>query len=117
MKENKKQTNQKKTEKKKIKHSATILTVFHTLYCSYSTAQNQHTLKQVDPENGVTVVFHVLLESNLKMEDESLHIRAGARDLGEFYINCVDLISVGWVCFVSALLKGSRKNPVSMVDI
>ena len=100
-----------------MKHSATILTMFHTLYCSYSTAQNQHTLKQVDPENGVTVVFHVLLESNFKMEDESLHIRAGARDLGEFYINCVDLISVGWVCFVSALLKGSRKNPVSMVDI
>lgn len=65
------------------------------MYWSYSTAEIQHTLKPVEPGNGVTVVFHVLLESNFKMEDESLHIRAGARDLGEFYINCVDLISVG----------------------
>lgn len=40
-------------------------------------------------------MFHVLLESNFKMEDEGLHIRAGARDLGEFKLNCVDLIAVG----------------------
>ena len=45
----------------------------------------------VEPENGVTVVFHVLLESNFKMTEESLHIRAGARDLGQFSLNCVDL--------------------------
>ena len=46
---------------------------------------------QVDPENGVTVVFHVMLESNFKMEDESLHIRAAGLDLGDFKINCVDM--------------------------
>ena len=58
---------------------------------SYSTAEIHHTLKPVEPENGVTVVFHVLLESNFKMTEESLHIRAAARDLGQFSINCVDL--------------------------
>ena len=65
------------------------------MYCFYRTTQNQQALKQVDPEDGVTVVFHVLLESNFKMEEESLHIRAGARDLGVFNINCVDLTPVG----------------------
>ena len=65
------------------------------MYCSYSKAEIQHTLKQVDPENGVTVVFHVLLESNFKMTEESLHIRAGARGLGQFHLNCVDLKPVG----------------------
>ena len=64
------------------------------MYCFYRTNQNQHALKQIDPEDGVTVVFHVLLE-NFLMEEERLHIRAGARDLGEFRINCVDLTSVG----------------------
>lgn len=46
---------------------------------------------QVDPENGVTVVFHVMLESNFKMEEESLHIRASGLDLGDFNRNCVDM--------------------------
>ncbi|PFX19442.1 E3 ubiquitin-protein ligase RNF213 [Stylophora pistillata] len=48
-------------------------------------------LKQVEPENGVTVVFHVLLVSNLKMEEEHLHIRASGEDLGDFEVNCVDM--------------------------
>ena len=65
------------------------------MYWSYSTAEIQHTLKPVEPGNGVTVVFHVLLESNFKMTEESLHIRAGARDLGQFSLNCVDLKPVG----------------------
>lgn len=52
-------------------------------------------LKQVEPEAGVTVVFHVLLVSNLKMEEECLHIRAHGDDLGNFDINCVDLEFVG----------------------
>ena len=42
-------------------------------------------------EAGVTVVFHVLLVSNFKMEEECLHIRASGDDLGSFKINCVDL--------------------------
>lgn len=46
---------------------------------------------QVQPENGVTVVFHVFLVSNLKMEEERLHIRASGNDLGDFEINCVDM--------------------------
>lgn len=48
-------------------------------------------LMQVPPENGVTVVFHVFLVSSLKMEEESLHIRAFGEDLGDFQINCVDM--------------------------
>lgn len=46
---------------------------------------------QVQPENGVTVVFHVLLVSNLKMDEERLHIRASGKDLGDFELNCVDM--------------------------
>lgn len=84
-----------KKETNKRKHNATIFTVFHIYVLLYRTAQNQHALKQVDPEYGVTVVFHVFLESKFKMEEERLHIRAGARELGEFNINCVDLTSVG----------------------
>lgn len=53
--------------------------------------QEQNRLMQVDPEHGVTVVFHVMLESNFKMEEESLHIRASGLDLGDFNINCVDM--------------------------
>ena len=39
----------------------------------------------------MTVVFHVLLVSNLKMEEEHLHIRAYGEDFGDFNINCVDM--------------------------
>ena len=52
-------------------------------------------LKQVEPEAGVTVVFHVLLVSDFKMEEECLHIRADGDDLGNFGMNCVDLEFVG----------------------
>lgn len=51
--------------------------------------------KQVEPEAGITVVFHVLLASNFKMEGEYLHIRANGDDLGNFNLNCVDLEFVG----------------------
>ena len=86
----------KKTEKKETKQSILLRfsRCFILMYCFYRTNQNQHALKQIDPEDGVTVVFHVLLEKFL-MAEERLHIRAGARDLGEFRINCVDLTSVG----------------------
>ncbi|XP_022800357.1 E3 ubiquitin-protein ligase rnf213-alpha-like [Stylophora pistillata] len=53
-------------------------------------------LKQVEPEVGVTVVFHVLLVANFKMEEESLHIRANGEDLGNFQLNCVDMELVRW---------------------
>ena len=85
-------------EKKKQTKKSILLRFsrcFILLHCFYRIVQNQHDLKQVDPEDGVTVVFHVLLESNFKMEEERLHIRAGAKELGEFDINCVDLTSVG----------------------
>ena len=52
-------------------------------------------LKQVEPENGVTVVFHVLLDSNFRMEEENLHIRAHGHDFLNFNVNCVDLKLVG----------------------
>ncbi|XP_022806308.1 E3 ubiquitin-protein ligase rnf213-alpha-like [Stylophora pistillata] len=60
-----------------------------------STSATPTCLKQVEPELGVTVVFHVLLVSNIKMEEECLHIRANGDDLGNFDINCVDLECVG----------------------
>lgn len=52
----------------------------------------------MEPEVGVTVVFHVLLVSNFKMEEVSLHIRASGADLGNFGINCVDMALVRLVC-------------------
>lgn len=79
----------------KKKESALFQMYFTLIYWFYRPNQEQYSLKQVDPENGVTVVFDVLLESNFKMDEERLHIRAGARDLGEFIVNCVDLVSVG----------------------
>ena len=85
-------------EKKKQTKQSILLRFsgcFIHMYCFYRTTQNQQALKQVDPEDGVTVVFHVLLEPNFKMEEGRLHIRAGARDLGLFNINCVDLTPVG----------------------
>ncbi|XP_068734956.1 E3 ubiquitin-protein ligase rnf213-alpha-like isoform X2 [Montipora capricornis] len=51
-------------------------------------------LQQVPPENGVTVVFHVLLASSFKMADASLFIRAHGEDLGNFEQNCVDMAAV-----------------------
>ncbi|XP_068731195.1 E3 ubiquitin-protein ligase rnf213-alpha-like [Montipora capricornis] len=51
-------------------------------------------LQQVPPEDGVTVVFHVLLASSFKMADESLFIRAHGEDLGNFQVNCVDMAAV-----------------------
>ncbi|XP_022796393.1 E3 ubiquitin-protein ligase rnf213-alpha-like isoform X3 [Stylophora pistillata] len=50
-----------------------------------------NTLKQVEPEDGVTVIFHVVLASNLNMEEGHLHIQAEGEDLGNFKINCVDM--------------------------
>ena len=85
-------------EKKKQTKQSILLRFsrcFIHMYCFYRTTHNQQALKQVDPEDGVTVVFHVLLESYFKMEEGRLHIRAGARDLGLFNINCVDLTPVG----------------------
>ena len=74
----------------------TILELFFSVHnCFHRTSQVPISLKQVEPENGVTVVFHVLLVSNFKMEEEHLHIRAHGQDLGEFEVNCVDLKLVG----------------------
>ena len=47
----------------------------------------------VAPESGVTVVFHVLLVSNFKMKDGNLFIRARGEDLGNFQLNCVDMVA------------------------
>ena len=52
-------------------------------------------LKQVEPDKGVTVVFHVLLVTNLTLEKDGLHIRAHGSDLGDFEVNCVDLTLIG----------------------
>ncbi|KAL9988396.1 hypothetical protein ACROYT_G002834 [Oculina patagonica] len=56
-----------------------------------STTQPPSILQQVKPEAGVTVVFHVLLASNFKMTEESFNVRAAGVDLGDFYLNCVDM--------------------------
>ena len=82
-----------KCAKKKV--SALFQMYFTVIYWIHRANQDQHSLKQVDPENGITVVFDVLLETNFKMDEERLHIRAGAGDLGEFNLNCVDLTSMG----------------------
>ena len=58
-----------------------------------------NTLKQVEPEDGVTVIFHVVLASNLNMEEGHMHIQAEGEDLGDFKINCVDMKLVRLVCF------------------
>ena len=52
------------------------------------------TVQQVKPDFGVTVVFHVLLATNLKMTDGNLFIRAYGADLGDFEENCVDMSAV-----------------------
>ena len=46
----------------------------------------------VAPESGLTVVFHVLLVSNFKMKEGNLFIRAHGEDLGDFELNCVDMV-------------------------
>jgi len=51
-------------------------------------------VQQVKPDFGVTVVFHVLLATNLKMTDGNLFIRAYGADLGDFEENCVDMSAV-----------------------
>ena len=56
-------------------------------------------MKPVEPENGVTVIFHVVLSSNLNMEEEHMHIRAEGEDLGDFELNCVEMKLVRLVCF------------------
>ena len=38
-------------------------------------------------------MFHVLLVSNFKMKDGNLFIRAGGEDLGNFRLNCVDMVA------------------------
>ena len=58
-----------------------------------------NTVKPVEPENGVTVIFHVVLSSNLNMEEEHMHIRAEGEDLGDFELNCVEMKLVRLVCF------------------
>ena len=45
----------------------------------------------VAPESGVTVVFHVLLVSNVKMKEGNLFIRAQGDELGDFKKNCVHM--------------------------
>ena len=65
-----------------------------TFFChSFDRTQPPPSLKQVNREAGVTVVFHVLLASNFKMTEESLFIRAHGVDLGDFGLNCVDMIA------------------------
>ena len=39
-------------------------------------------------------MFHVFLASNLKMKEENLFVRAGGEDLGNFRLNCVDMVAV-----------------------
>lgn len=52
-------------------------------------------LPQVAPEDGVTVVFDVLVASNHKLTaEESLFIRAQGEDFGNFQMNCVDMALV-----------------------
>ena len=48
----------------------------------------------VAPESGVTVVFHVLLVTNVKMKGGNLFIRAHGDDLGDFKKNCVHMKAV-----------------------
>ena len=45
----------------------------------------------VAPESGITVVFHVLLVSNVKMNSGNLFIRAHGEDLGDFKKNCIHM--------------------------
>ncbi|KAL9988414.1 hypothetical protein ACROYT_G002852 [Oculina patagonica] len=59
-----------------------------------SATQPTPNLQQIEPEAGVTVVFHVLLAVNFKMTDERLFIRAHGPDLGDFKLNCVDMSAV-----------------------
>ena len=70
----------------------TFITTF--LNRSFHRTQPTPSLQQVKPEDGVTVVFHVLLSSNFKMAEESLFIRAHGPDLGDFVQNCVDMCPV-----------------------
>ena len=60
--------------------------------CFYRTRQVRKSVKEVDPERGVTIVFHILLDSNFNIPGEaSLHIRANGVDIGHWDVNCVDL--------------------------
>lgn len=63
-------------------------------YRSFHRTRPPPSLQQVKPEAGVTVVFHVLLDSNFKMAEENLFIRANGEDLGNFCQNCVDMSAV-----------------------
>ncbi|XP_068759451.1 E3 ubiquitin-protein ligase rnf213-alpha-like isoform X4 [Montipora capricornis] len=56
-------------------------------------ALQQSLLAGVAPESGVTVVFHVLLVSNFNMKEGNLFIRAHGEDLGNFQLNCVDMVA------------------------
>ena len=64
--------------------------------CFYRTRQVRKSVKEVDPERGVTIVFHILLDSNFNIPGEaSLHIRANGEDIGHWNVNCVDLKFIG----------------------
>ena len=67
------------------------------------TATQHGKLTQVEPENGVTVIFHVMLASDLNMEEEHMHIQAEGEDLGDFKTTCVDMKLVRLVCFCKKL--------------
>ena len=45
----------------------------------------------VGSESGVTVVFHVLLVSNVKMKEGNLFIRGHGEDLGDFKKNGIKM--------------------------
>lgn len=62
---------------------------------SFHSMQPPPSLQLVPPEAGVTVVFQVLLASNIKITDENLFIRAHGAEFGDFQANCVDMIAVG----------------------
>ena len=72
-----------------------IFTFFiYLLNRSFHRARRPPSLQQVKPEAGVTVVFDVLLASNLKMSEESFFIHAHGPDFGDFQQNCVDMRAV-----------------------
>ncbi|XP_015758589.1 PREDICTED: uncharacterized protein LOC107337867 [Acropora digitifera] len=56
-------------------------------------SDSHQSLLGVTSESGVTVVFHVLLVSDFKMKEENLFIRASGEELGDFHLNCVDMVA------------------------
>ena len=56
-------------------------------------------LQLIDPEQGVTVVFQVLVSPSFLQDQEkgNVIIRAGGQDLGHWRLSCVDMHPVGYV--------------------